>query len=73
MPRGVHGSSEAEALKIQDRLGMRRAFVASVYMAKWTVTSSKGIGVTLSWFLMNMLLLRTFLLMDDLRAFRYGA
>jgi len=44
-----------------------------IYMAKWTATSSKGIGATLSWFLMNTLLLRTFVLMDDLREFRYSA
>ena len=57
---------------MRDLLGMRRAFVASVIcMAKWTVTSLSGIGVILSWFLMNTLRLRTFVHLDDLRAFRY--
>ena len=52
------------------------ASLCCVRMAKWTVTSSKGIGVILlRFFLMNRptLLLKTFVLMGDLRAFRYSA
>ena len=40
------------------------ASLCCICMAKWTVTSSKGIGIILSWFLMNTLLLRTLVLVD---------
>jgi len=48
---------------------------ASLYcvcVAIWTIISSERINVLLSLFLTNTLLLRTSVLMDDLRAFRYS-
>jgi len=40
------------------------ASLCCICMARWTVTSSIAIGVILSWFLMNTLLLRTLVLVD---------
>ena len=57
---GREGASKMQHLKMQDLkmkdlLG-KSASLHCVCMAKWTVISSKEIGVILSWFFMNTLL-----------------
>jgi len=69
--RGLYEYGGAEDARLGNAGPSRNASsLCYVSMVKRTIISSEGIGVILSCFLVNTLLLRTFV--DDLRAFRYG-